>query len=440
MKKINFPLISFFLLITQNVSAQFNPDLSNNYFDEKEKWTNYFDSVHTALTAIGDSSMKGTGLKEFRNWKAYWDNIMPNTGDYNDAQNMHQELLDFQKIQHHNHNLQVQSNSTAFDPMAWSQIGPKNMSEILTKSGSNWIQAHSLGSGNIKSGMHVAKVDRLYQHPTIDNIIYTIGGEIDNSGGGLFVSHDSGLNWEVMGTDFIPKLNISSFAIKPIGIAPETSKEIIFIGLTSGSMYRSVDAGLTWIECNFHGSSPYPFNYGQNPLDPFSLPNYAYSFSFYNGEDVKNGEATFTKKDANSGDYSRLILTREDGVYYSDNYEASIAILSNQVINQMKWKKFDMSAIEAQIPTYFTGSTLRINYMEFEQFQTGTGPFSYLVYLQVFEQNSSGDTLGLTRQYILRSNSYGANWYFLGGSPTVGAQGLEIYNKGFISGHIEVNK
>jgi hypothetical protein len=441
MKKLKLLLPILFCGVFNFVNAQFEPNISNNYFSEKEIWSHYFDSIQAYRYSIGDSSMKGTGLKEFRNWKAYWDGIIPSNGNFAEGEIQYLEMLNFQKKQHHTYNLQAQSASSSIPPVSWTEIGPTHLSKVLTKNGGGWVQAHATGTNNITSAMHVAKVDRLYQHPTIDNIIYAIGGESDNSGGGLFISYDSGTNWQVMGTDFIPKLNISSFTIKPIGESPSPNKEFLFIGSTSGGTYRSENNGVTWLECNYYGNSSYPYVWGSSTATPHSLPNVNLYFSYYDGKDIKNGEAAFTRKSAiSTSDYSRLILCRQDGLYYSDNYDASISISPGSINNSIMWDSFDLSSIHGQIQDYNSSVVnKRYNYMEFEHYEA-FGGITYLVYLQVMELDAQGNQLGYVRNYIIKSINYGASWSFLGGNSTTLPQGNQIYHKGFISGHIEVKK
>src|SRR5690606_3380050 len=147
----------------------------------------------------------------------------------------------------------VSNNTAALSVPAveWHELGPKNLSKIQTQAGGQgtdtWVLAHINNTGAVKSGAHVAKIDRLFQHPTVPNIIYACGGGLESGGGGLFVSHDYGLNWEVLGPDDIPIPDVYSFAIEPYNVSPHPGEQYLFIGLSSGLVYRSSNHGETWI-------------------------------------------------------------------------------------------------------------------------------------------------------------------------------------------------
>jgi hypothetical protein len=168
-----------------------------------------------------------------------------------------------------------------------------------------------------------------------------LAGGNKEGGGGLFVSYDSGYNWEIMGTDIITNPDVITFAIKPLAQTPEPTKEYIFIGLSSGAVYRTDNNGKTWYECGQSGISHFPFNI--NPGTANSLPYSFFTNSTYKDIEV-NGVLKCVKKDVNSSSFSRVIVgrkeitlpngQREGGFYYSDNFFEPI------VPNAFRWKSY----------------------------------------------------------------------------------------------------
>ncbi len=107
---------------------------------------------------------------------------------------------------------------------------------------------------------------------------------------------------------------MNSFVVKPLGVSPSSEKEILYIGLATGAVYRSIDNGTNWIEAGYSGSVGYPFvNFSANPNQ--SLP---YSFDYLNmAEGFLPGqleELKYVKKDNVSNEYSRLIVCRTGGL------------------------------------------------------------------------------------------------------------------------------
>jgi hypothetical protein len=170
---------------------------------------------------------------------------MPSSGDFAQAFQRRKELF-FQ--QHMDHLLKVYnqgnipSQALLASPVLWEEVGPRNLDDVLTKVGSNWVQAHGPGN-NIYSGAHTARVDRIFRHPLNPNVLFACTGSTDAGGGGLFRSIDFGTTWAVLGTDIIPNPSVIAFVIKPSGQLPEPGKEFMFIGLASGAVYRSEDDG-----------------------------------------------------------------------------------------------------------------------------------------------------------------------------------------------------
>ncbi|PWH86059.1 WD40/YVTN/BNR-like repeat-containing protein [Brumimicrobium oceani] len=303
-------------------NGNFNIDVA-----EKEA---HFDSIRAYRLSQGDSSMKGTGYTDFLRWKEYWGLYMPTTGNYQHALEIYKKNEDFQKQLHLNTLSSSGNNALIVNPVNWHELGPYNLSQIYTETDDNtsvWKQVHQNNTGNIKSGAHVGKVRKLYQHPTNADIIYALGGDVEHCGGGVFVSTDKGYNWKVFGTDQIHEPKITSLAVKPIGEQPAASMEYIFITLATGAVYRTADNGNTWVECGYNGVNAFPYNGSQINNDPYSLPYDFTTFNFSWTSRNHSNELVMTKKNSSSGVSSRLVVAREGGLYYSDNHNASFIVL-----------------------------------------------------------------------------------------------------------------
>lgn len=452
----------FVICILSNftIYSQFNPNSTGNYNDDRAYWSHYYDSVKAYNLSHGIET-KIPGLTAFLRWRDYWDLYMPSSGNYNEANEIFRQNLDqLKKIHFSNYNENNQTNTLIVNPVIWSELGPKNVTKIETQDDNDiWRDSHvnndgtnppyDFNNGTLKSGAHVAKIDRLFQHPTQPNIIYACAGGLDNGGGGLFVSNDYGHNWNNLGTDKIPYPLIMTFGIKPFGTLPNPSTEYLFVGLSSGAVYRSVDNGANWIECNYYGNNQYPY-WNSNPLVANSLPYDGSSMNDLGGVKERNTDLKFAKQNSASGEYSRLIVSRNGGVFFSDNFYTTLVPSGNTINNGIIWQNMtdgigdNFNLIKNSIPIY-DGSTVDrdFHFTDFESIEKNGNNY-YLIHFQVKELNISGGALGNIRQYVCYSTDFGITWSFLGGQFSLNSphgemtSAIDVYgNSNFTPGNIE---
>lgn len=222
-------LLSLLLLLgaAKNLNAQFDLNSESTFFEQCEQWDAYYDSVAESRQSLGIEDMKGTGYSGYLRWKNYWENYMPLSGRFEDALEILKINQTYLKKQHFDTYFQ-QPKSLIDGPVEWDELGPFNLSQILTKTTSGWQQVHQNNLGNVQSAAHVAKIDRLLQHPTEPNKIFACAGGKDAGGGGLFISEDFGHTWRIFGTDNIPNPDVLSFAVKPTANFRMLIKNIIF--------------------------------------------------------------------------------------------------------------------------------------------------------------------------------------------------------------------
>lgn len=89
MKKI---LLVWVVSLPLLLNAQFNADYSLNYYDQVNGWNSFYDSIRTARLVIGDSLMRGVGYGRYLQWKQYWENFMPESGNFQEAFNIESEF------------------------------------------------------------------------------------------------------------------------------------------------------------------------------------------------------------------------------------------------------------------------------------------------------------------------------------------------------------
>lgn len=412
----------------------------DNYFEQVDVWNHYYDSVREVRYALGDSSMQGTGYSSFTRWQAYWDMFMPSSGNFAHAKEIQNDYREYVQNQHFESLDTSSSQSLLVNPALWTEIGPYNLSQVYGKYVS-WYNPHINNDGTKKFAGHVAKVDRVFAHPDNQDVLYALGGGMDHGGGGLYRSTDGGFNWTILGTDQIPNADVMTFAIKPTGSLPDTSIEYLFIGLSTGATYRSDDNGVTWLECGYNGTVSYPYVFNGNPTN--SLP---YAYDYYNATGYwaeVNSKFHFTKKDSSSGDYSRLVVARAGGIYYSDNSNASITpdLNNYELTNNIIWSKFDLSSFEGSIDTVNGSMTSRqFVYTDFESF-IKNDTLNYIATVQVRELNSAGDVLGFVKHYVLSSNDFGVTWSNFAGTGLANEpHGSNVSDKSFTTCNIEVFK
>lgn len=376
--------------------TQFAPDYTTNYHTQIDYWDNYYATVQADSIAAGNYSMQGTGYSGYQRWKSVWDLYVPASGDFGEAFDIRQDAMNQLKFDHFKSYQApgaTSTNSNIVAPTTWDEIGPFNFSKIDGKYGGVWFNPHLNNDGSKKFAGHVAKVDRIYQHPTESDKFYACVGGIERGGGGLFVK-DGTSDWEVLGTDLLPNPKIASLAIKPMGAMPDPTVEYLFIALSTGAVYRGIDDGVNdifWLECGYNGNVPYPYvsNGGINLSS--SLP-FSHDYGNPPGNNhEKIGKIEFAKKNASSLEYSRLIVARLGGVYFSDNFNASLTPnLNNYTLNNnIIWTKFSgLDALENTIPD--VASTSLINhkeywYSDFESYEKN-GVTTYITVVNVVER------------------------------------------------------
>lgn len=425
--------LALFMLKSISSQAQFNINSSQNYFEQCRALTAKFDSIRQARQAVGDSSMQGTGLSGYLQLKDFWDQYMPPSGSFTEAVAIYQQHQYQLKKEHFATLVNNTNNNQSLNVPAvpWDELGPYQLSKIKSNVSGSWVIAHT-GTNNGYSGNHVGKIDRLIQHPVTPNVIYALAGGVDAGGGGLFKSTDYGNNWVNLGTDKLPAPSVLSFGVKPLNSDPNPQQEYLFIGFSTGAVYRSSDNGVNWLECTYNGTNNYPYAPSSTP--PFSLP---YDFTFLNvsgSAKDHNLDMQFAKNSDASSNFARLVVIRDDGMYYTDNPSATITVQSSgQITNQIQWNKItdnpscNLNQLLSTIPyTEVSGVSRMYEYSNFESSQI-SGNTHYFLYLQACELNAAGDKVGVIKQYILTSTDFGITWSFLGGlNGAVNANGQQV--------------
>lgn len=92
----------------------------------------------------------------------------------------------------------------------------------------------------------IGRVCQIKFHPSADSIVYAV-----SASGGLFISRDHGVNWNVTGTDQLPRTACSSVCID------YTNDSILYLSTgdpnyygTDYGIYKSTDGGITWNPAN----------------------------------------------------------------------------------------------------------------------------------------------------------------------------------------------
>ncbi len=428
MKKLLF--LVFPVWFSGICKAQFVPDYGANFFDQIETWSTYIDSLDRSNPPAQSPYQLGSGYTGFGRWISQWDDYMPSSGDFAQAFQRRKELF-FQ--QHMDHLLKVYnqgnipSQALLASPVLWEEVGPRNLDDVLTKVGSNWVQAHGPGN-NIYSGAHTARVDRIFRHPLNPNVLFACTGSTDAGGGGLFRSIDFGTTWAVLGTDIIPNPSVIAFAIKPSGQLPEPGKEFMFIGLASGAVYRSEDDGQTWLECSYHGTVNYPPN-NSGSFPSLSLP-YSFDYINFNPGAETMGKIMFAPDGNGASEFARIIVARDGGIFYSDNYTSSLTVISpTQLSNAIEWQSFNLNdVLMNEIPIIDPSQNLREIYAsDIEIFNFG-GDDYYVANIQVTEKN--GTAVLSLKNYIISSDDFGLTWHLLGG---IGAGSPNALNTTYVN-------
>jgi photosystem II stability/assembly factor-like uncharacterized protein len=92
----------------------------------------------------------------------------------------------------------------------------------------------------------IGRCTQIKFHPTDPQIMY-----VTTASGGLYKSLNNGVNWSVMGTDFLPNMQCASVCID------YTNDSIIYLGTgdpnyygTSYGVYKTTNGGITWTPAN----------------------------------------------------------------------------------------------------------------------------------------------------------------------------------------------
>lgn len=92
----------------------------------------------------------------------------------------------------------------------------------------------------------IGRCTQIKFHPTDTQIMY-----VTTASGGLYKSSNNGVNWTVMGTDFLPNLQCASVCVD------YTNDSIIYLGTgdpnyygTSYGVYKTTNGGITWSPSN----------------------------------------------------------------------------------------------------------------------------------------------------------------------------------------------
>lgn len=424
MKKRFLSILLPALLSSLPSFSQFYPDYSQNYFTQTAYWDHYYDSVRTVRLAAGDSSMRGCGYGKYTQWKHFWKQYVGDNGSLGDALERYKTHYNEQRYDQVV-SLQGPPPNASGVTVNWTEIGPVSFNNILGYNGGTWYNPHYTGTNRYQFAAHVGRFDRLFQHPTQPNTLYTYCGSPDNySAGGLFKTTNGGTNWFILGTDKIPNAMVAGFEVKPQGVSPSTNQEIMFIALASGAMYRSIDGGASWIECEYNGNVQYPPNFGSN-IPPYSIANF---FDITNNPfpltpiENKNFKLKFVYTAASQNPYSRLLVAREGGLYYSDNYDATITVSGSYINNGIIWQRFtsiDPLFTSANLPYMFPSITDHHDIAVTDVEQYTFGNTAYLVAHVSRKEMDANNYIRAIRSYIIISPNDGGSWIFLGGSSNL---------------------
>ncbi len=92
----------------------------------------------------------------------------------------------------------------------------------------------------------IGRCTQIKFHPTDPQIMYVV-----TASGGLYKSNNNGINWSVMGTDFLPNLQCASVCVD------YTNDSIIYLGTgdpnyygTSYGVYKTTNGGISWAPAN----------------------------------------------------------------------------------------------------------------------------------------------------------------------------------------------
>ncbi|MBB6142467.1 photosystem II stability/assembly factor-like uncharacterized protein [Silvibacterium bohemicum] len=127
---------------------------------------------------------------------------------------------------------------------------PANPQHIYLGTTSSWIYQSSDGGATWSRLAHLGKVDDLIvDNLTVDSAdpktLYAGVWQLDSPGGGVYVSHDSGVTWTSM-------KDMDGQSVRALSQAPSNPK-ILVVGAISG-VYRTEDGGDHWTQISPQGS------------------------------------------------------------------------------------------------------------------------------------------------------------------------------------------
>jgi photosystem II stability/assembly factor-like uncharacterized protein len=148
------------------------------------------------------------------------------------------------------------------DSVRWDPVGPEggdarsfaydpgSPQHIYLGTTNSWIYQSNDGGATWKRLAHLGTVDDLIvDNMTVDSAdsktIYAGVWQLDRPGGGVYVSHDSGVTWTSM-------KDMEGQSVRALSQAPSDSK-ILVVGAISG-VYRSTDGGEHWAQISPQGS------------------------------------------------------------------------------------------------------------------------------------------------------------------------------------------
>jgi PKD repeat protein len=305
----------FFLML-----AAAGQTLAQQWVDAKRDGQNIYEAIELfELEMEGVEYEKGRGIKQFERWRNFWEPRLFPTGDFSEAKS------DYFKQQL---NQKSSANATK-DGADWQSLGLDT-----------WT-TNSYGPGN-------GRINCIHPDPSNPEIIY-----VGTPAGGLWRSSDAGINWEPL-TDHLPTLGVSAIQVDHsngdiiyiatgdsdntdtygIGVLKSTDggdswsstglawdiqennrshrmmmhpdDSNILLAATSAGLFKTTDAGLTWIKV----LSGLVYDIEFKPGDPSIV--YACKDRFYKSEDGGDSFTPVNGQLPNSSQVDRMAIAVTD--------------------------------------------------------------------------------------------------------------------------------